>query len=160
MSQYNPVKGLVGSWLTPDWYQEGGALGYKVVGRAHIHDSIIINTINLLSCLCALPVQIDSMLQSNIMQPVFRPSSLLHTMTRQRFWRPGTRLVPKAQQSLAISLQMVLLINFRIKDSIAKEELLTVRLAITLLPTCQPTIDVQIPPIRIIAYICLKEMII
>jgi hypothetical protein len=46
MSRYNPVKGL-GSWLTPDRYQEGGALWYKAVGRAHIHDSItIINSIN------------------------------------------------------------------------------------------------------------------
>ena len=41
LSRYNPVKGLFGSWLTPDWYQEGGALWYKVVGRAHIPDSII-----------------------------------------------------------------------------------------------------------------------
>jgi hypothetical protein len=59
VSQNIPVKGLVGTWLTPDRYQEGGALGYKVVGRAHIHDSITINTISLPSCSCALPVQID-----------------------------------------------------------------------------------------------------
>jgi hypothetical protein len=60
MSRYIPVKGLVGSWLTPDRYQEGGALGYKVVGRAHIRDSITINTINLPSCSYALPVHFDS----------------------------------------------------------------------------------------------------
>ena len=54
------LRGLVGSWLTPDRYQQGGALGYKVVGRAHMHDSIIINTINLPSCSCALPVEINS----------------------------------------------------------------------------------------------------
>ena len=41
MSRYIPVKGLVGSWLTPDRYQEGGALGYKSMGRSHIHDSIM-----------------------------------------------------------------------------------------------------------------------
>ena len=46
VSRYIPVKGLVSSWLTPDWYQEGRALGYKSTGRSHIHDSIIINTIN------------------------------------------------------------------------------------------------------------------
>jgi hypothetical protein len=44
--RYIPVKGLVGSWLTPDLYQEGGALGYKAMGWSHFHDSIIINTIN------------------------------------------------------------------------------------------------------------------
>jgi hypothetical protein len=40
---------LVGSWLTPDRYQEGGASGYKAMGRSHLHDrsiKIIINTIN------------------------------------------------------------------------------------------------------------------
>jgi hypothetical protein len=46
LSRFIHVKGLFGSWLTPDRYQEGGALGYKVVGTAHIHDSITINTIN------------------------------------------------------------------------------------------------------------------
>jgi hypothetical protein len=50
------LRGLVGSWLTPG----GGAPGYKAVGRAHIHDSITINTINLPSCSCALPAQIDN----------------------------------------------------------------------------------------------------
>src|SRR3984893_13243886 len=55
------LRGLVGSWLTPDRYQEGGALGYKVMGRTQIHDSITINTINLPSCLCALPVYLNSM---------------------------------------------------------------------------------------------------
>jgi hypothetical protein len=35
-------KGLVGSWLTPDLYREGGAPGYKSVGRSHIRDRIII----------------------------------------------------------------------------------------------------------------------
>jgi hypothetical protein len=59
MSRYNPVKGL-GSWLTPDLSREGGALGYKDVGRAHIRDSITsINTINLPSCLYAPPVNPD-----------------------------------------------------------------------------------------------------
>jgi len=59
MSRYNPVKGLFGSWLTPDLYREGGATGYKAMGWSHLHDSItiIINTINLPSCQHALPVQ-------------------------------------------------------------------------------------------------------
>jgi hypothetical protein len=50
---------LVGSWLTPDLYR-GGALGYKVMGRPYLRDSRTINTINLPSCLCALPVNLDS----------------------------------------------------------------------------------------------------
>jgi hypothetical protein len=58
MSRYNPVKGL-GSWLTPDLYRIGGALGYKAVGRAHIYDRTTINTIKLPSCLYALPVNLD-----------------------------------------------------------------------------------------------------
>jgi hypothetical protein len=46
VSRYNPVKGL-GSWLTPDLYRIGRALGYKAVGRAHIYDKkTTINTIN------------------------------------------------------------------------------------------------------------------
>jgi hypothetical protein len=43
--RYTPVKGFIGSWLTPDRYHEGGALGYKSMGRPHFHDRIIINTI-------------------------------------------------------------------------------------------------------------------
>jgi hypothetical protein len=59
VSRYNPVKGL-GSWLTPDLYRIGGAPGYKAVGRAHIYDIITtINTIDLPSCLYALPVNLD-----------------------------------------------------------------------------------------------------
>ena len=53
--RYNPVKGLLGSWLTPDLYLEGGAPGYKAVGRAHIHNGTTINTINIPSCLYAPP---------------------------------------------------------------------------------------------------------
>jgi hypothetical protein len=59
VSRFIPVKGLFGSWLTPDRYQEGGALEYKVMGRTQIYDSITINTIYQTSCLYALPVQID-----------------------------------------------------------------------------------------------------
>src|SRR5271154_458452 len=55
--RYTPVKGLVGSWLTPDL---GGAPGYKLVGRAHLHKIAIINTINSTSCSCALPVNLDN----------------------------------------------------------------------------------------------------
>ena len=66
MSRFTPVKGLVGSWLTPDRYQEGGALRYKVMGRTQIHDSIAINTINLPSCSCALPVNLNNSLLSNV----------------------------------------------------------------------------------------------
>ena len=61
VSQYNPVKGL-GSWLTPDLYRVGGALGYKSTGRSHIYDSKkTINTINLPSGLYAPPVNLDTM---------------------------------------------------------------------------------------------------
>jgi hypothetical protein len=53
-------KGLVGSWLTPDLYQEGGAPGHKAMGRSHIYDSdITIQSIQT-SCSCALPVNLDT----------------------------------------------------------------------------------------------------
>jgi hypothetical protein len=55
------LRGLVGSWLTPDRYQEGGALGYKAMGKTQIHDSSIINTINLTSCSCAQPVNLNKL---------------------------------------------------------------------------------------------------
>jgi hypothetical protein len=54
------LKGL-GSWLTPDQNREGGAPGYKAMGRSHLHDRTI-NTINLPSCSCALPVNLDTLI--------------------------------------------------------------------------------------------------
>jgi hypothetical protein len=59
LSRYIPVKGLVGSWLTPDRYQEGGEPGYKVMGRTQIHDrSLQYNQLKT-SCSYALPVNLD-----------------------------------------------------------------------------------------------------
>jgi hypothetical protein len=39
---------------------EAGAPGYKAMGRSHLHGSRTINSINLPSCSCALPVNLDS----------------------------------------------------------------------------------------------------
>jgi hypothetical protein len=79
MSRYNPVKGL-GSWLTPDLYQ-GGAPGYKAVGRAYIYDSKNNHQYNQLSsCPHAPPVNIDRILLTSgyVQAPAFvsyEPSS-------------------------------------------------------------------------------------
>ena len=53
---------------------KGGALGYKVMGRTQIHDSIIINTNNLPSCLCALPVYLDTSTSRQHIVPNFSKS--------------------------------------------------------------------------------------
>ena len=53
------LRGFVGSWLTPDRYQEAEHWD-KVMGRTHIHDRVTINTINLPSCSYALPVHFDN----------------------------------------------------------------------------------------------------
>jgi hypothetical protein len=58
VSRYIPVEGLVAG--LPLICIKGGALGYKATGRS-IHDSnITINTINLLSCIYAPPVNLDT----------------------------------------------------------------------------------------------------
>jgi len=89
VSRYNPVKGL-GSWLTPDLYRIGGALGYKSTGRSRIYDSkTAINTINLPLCLYAPPVNLDTGRPRSWIELYRCWDRLLYRLLYRLFWVYG-----------------------------------------------------------------------